>query len=514
MDAARRARERATLVAAILGLSLTILDQTVVFVALPAMDRDLALGLNGQQWVVNGYLLTLSAFLLLGGSLGDLFGRRRLFLYGLAAFGLASLCCALAPSAETLIAFRLLQGLSAAMLMPNTLALVTGSFEGEARAAAIGAWSAWGGLAAAIGPVVGGLLVDAFSWRAIFFLSLPIVSAAIALALWRVDETRGEDDFERRLDAPGAGLAAVALAGLSFTLIQGPAVGWASPTIIAATVVFMAAATAFVAHERRAYAPMLPLGLLRVRNFVAANAATLALYGAFNGAFFILIVYLQSALGYSAVAAGAATVPVAAMMLVLAARLGRLTSPLGPRRPMALGLLLVAGGLGMLTTLRPGDAYWAGVLPGMLVFGLGLAMTVPPLTNAAVSSVPGSRSGLASAVNTAVARTAGLLSVALLGLVFAVAFRATLATPAASAGAARVEMARASPTAALEPRIAGDAPPAVRRALTEATVDAYRAAMLTAVLVALLGAVVSWLGVRDPVGRTPSRRWLAGARRV
>lgn len=506
-------RERATLLAAILGLSVTILDQTVVFVALPAMERDLMLGFNGQQWVVNGYLLTLAAFLLLGGSLGDLFGRRRLFLYGLAGFGLASLACALAPTGETLIAFRLLQGLGAAMLMPNTLALITSCFEGKARAAAIGSWSAWGGLAAAIGPLVGGLLIEAFSWRAIFYLSLPIVAAAMAIALWRVEESRDEEATQRRLDASGAALAALALGGLSYALVQGPAIGWGSPTVIGAGIAFIAATAAFIARERRARSPMLPLGLFRIRNFVAANAATLALYGVFNGAFFLLIIYLQAALGYSALVAGTASVPVSLTMVLLASRLGRLTAPLGPSRPMAVGLTLVGGGLALLSTLDPDDSYWTGVLPGVLVFALGLALTVPPLTNAAVSSVPGPRSGLASAVNTAVARTAGLVFVAVLGLVFAVVFRATLPTPQASPDPAVIAEARDRPTGALESGIVDQAQAQVEALLVDATVDAYRAAMLAAVLVALLGALLAWRTVEDPADRRRLREWLKRLRR-
>ncbi len=506
-------RQRATLLAAILGLSVTILDQTVVFVALPTMERDLSLGLNGQQWVVNGYLLTLSAFLLLGGSLGDLLGRRRLFLYGLAGFGVASLACALAPTGETLIAFRLLQGLGAAMLMPNTLALITSCYQGKARAAAIGSWSAWGGLAAAIGPLVGGVLIEVFSWRAIFYLSLPLVAAAMGVALWRVGESRDEHASQRRLDASGAALAALTLGGLSYALVQGPAIGWSSPTMIAAAFTFVAAGAAFIARERHARAPMLPLGLFRIRNFVAANAATLALYGVFNGAFFVLIIYLQAALDYSALAAGTASVPVSLTMVALAARLGRLTAPLGPRRPMAFGLTLVGAGLGLLATLEPGDSYWTCVLPGVLVFAFGLALTVPPLTNAAVSSVPGSRSGLASAVNTAVARTAGLVFVALLGLVFAVVFRATLPTPQASANPGVIAEARDRPTAALESGIVDEAGADVEAALTDATVDAYHAAMLAAVLIALVGALVAWRAIEDPSDRRRLREWLKRLRR-
>jgi copper chaperone CopZ len=253
---------------------------------------------------------------------------------------------------------------------------------------------------------------------------------------------------------------------------------------------------------------MLPLGLFRIRNFVAANAATLALYGVFNGAFFLLIIYLQAALGYSALTAGTASVPVSLTMVALASRLGRLTSPLGPRRPMTLGLTLVAVGIGLLAWLDPGDSYWTGVLPGVLIFAFGLALTVPPLTNAAVSSVPGPRSGLASAVNTAVARTAGLVFVAVLGLIFAVVSRSQLPAPQASDNPAVIIDARDRPTAALESGIVDRAQPQLQTVLTDATVDAYRAAMLAAVLVALLGALLAWRTIEDPGDRCGLREWL------
>lgn len=507
----QRARERATLVAAVLGLSVTILDETVVFVALPAMERELALGLDGQQWVVNGYLLTLSAFLLLGGALADRFGRRRVFVLGLAGFGGASLACALAPSGETLIGFRLVQGLAAAMLMPSTLALIAGCFEGEARKAAIGSWSAWGGVAAAVGPLVGGVLIDAFSWRAIFLLSLPIVAAAVALTWWRVEESRAGDAGAGGLDGVGAALAALALAGLSLGLIRIPGAGLGAATVIGSLAGAVVAAAAFIVRERRTPQPMLPLGLFRIRNFTAANAATLALYGAFNGNFFILVIYLQTALGYSPLQAGAASVPLTVVMVGLASRLGRLTAPLGPRRPMVAGLVLVAAGLAVLARLEPGDGYWTAVLPGVLLFGLGLAFAVPPLTDAAVSSVPGARSGLASAVNNAVARTAALIFVALLGLIFAAGFRASLPDAATAEARRAFAQARERPTSALEPAVAG-ARPQVRRRLVDATVDAYRAATLAGVLVALAGVLVAWRGVRDPDDRPTLRTWALSLR--
>jgi len=415
------------------------------------------------------------------------------------------LACALAPSGESLIAFRLVQGLAAALVMPSTLALLTSCFTGPARGAAIGSWSAWGAVAAAVGPLVGGVLIQAFSWRAIFVLSLPLVIAAIAVTLWGVSESRDEPaDARRRLDYDyaGAALAAVALAGLSFALIQGPTRGFASAGVVGALTLSGVTALAFVARERSARMPMLPLGLFRVRNFTAANAATRALYGVFNGNFFIFVIYLQTALGYSPLAAGAAGVPLTLMMIAFASRFGALTAPLGPRRPMTLGLVLVSAGLVVLTLLRPGDGYVVHVLPGVLLFGLGLAFAVPPLTDAAVSSLPDSRAGLASAVNDAVARTAALLAVALIGLTFAVSFRSALQpSTSASSGQLRIiAQARERPTAALEPSVARGASARLRAALSTATVDAYRVAMGFGVAAGLVGALLAYLGVQDPRG--------------
>lgn len=318
-------QKRWTLVAATLGLSVTILDETVVFLALPAIERDLGIGLSGQQWVVNGYLLTLSALLLVGGALADLLGRRRFFLIGLSGFGAASLAAALSPSGGFLIGARLTQGFFAALVMPTTLAILTATFRGEERGAAIGSWAAWSGVAAAVGPLVGGVLIGALSWRWIFVLSLPIVAAAGAVGFRTVQESRDEKMDRSDLDFAGGLLAIMALGGLAFSLIQGPEVGWTAAGVIIAAALAAAALAAFLWRERRARSPMLPLDLFRSRNFSAANGATLALYGVFNGNFFILLIYLQTALDYTPLAAGAATLPVTLLMLGLSSRVGRVS---------------------------------------------------------------------------------------------------------------------------------------------------------------------------------------------
>ncbi len=364
-------RKRWTLVAAIIGLNITILDETVVFLALPAINRDLQVSLTGQEWIVNAYLLSLSALLLVGGSLADFLGRRRLFLYGLGAFGIASLACGLAPTGGVLIAFRLVQGAAAALVMPSTLALLTTSFRGEERGAAIGSWASWGAVAAAVGPPVAGVLIGAVSWRAIFFLSLPLVAAAMAIGLWAVEESRNEQITARHVDLVGAALAALGLGGLSFGLVQGPALGWGDASVLVAAAAGVLALAGFYIQERRTESPMLPLQLFRSRNFSAANGATLALYAIFNGNFFVLTIYLQTALGYSPLAAGLATLPITLLMITLASRLGRFAARTGPRLPMTAGLLLTGVGLGLLAFLQPGDSYPLHVLPGVIVLVSG-----------------------------------------------------------------------------------------------------------------------------------------------
>jgi len=500
-------RKRWTLIAAIIGLNITILDETVVLLALPAINRDLHVSLNGQEWIVNAYLLSLSALLLLGGSLADLFGRRRLFVYGLGAFGIASLACGLAPTGGVLIAFRLVQGAAAALVMPSTLALLTSSFSGEERGAAIGSWASWGAVAAAIGPLVAGVLIGAVSWRAIFFLSLPLVVAAIAIGAWTAQDSRNEQITLRQIDVIGTALAALGLGGLSFALVQGPAFGWDDPTVLLAAAIGLMGLAGFILYERRAKSPMLPLRLFRSRNFSAANGATLALYAVFNGNFFILTIYLQTVLGYSPLAAGLATLPVTLLMIGLASRLGRLAVRTGPRMPMSLGILLTGVGLGLLAFVEPGDSYFLHVLPGVVVFGLGLALTVPPLTNTAVSAVPDSQAGIASGVNDEAARVAALLGVAIVGLVFATAFRMSLERPNPTVDLERarvIQLARDQPSGALQIAMPPRLRPQLLPELRSASINAYRGAMGAGVLIAMAGALVAFLGIRNPAEPPPA----------
>jgi EmrB/QacA subfamily drug resistance transporter len=401
------------LLATVLGSGIAFLDATVVNVALPTIGEELDAGIAGLQWVVNAYTLTLSGFLLLGGSLGDHYGRRRVFVVGVVWFAAASLLCGVAPSVEALVAARALQGIGGALLTPGSLAIIEASFRAEDRGAAIGAWSGLGGVTAAIGPFLGGWLVQAASWRWIFLINLPLAVVVVWVARRHVPESR-DPGAGRGLDYTGAALAAAGLAGVVYALTDGPALGWTSPRILLAGVVGVAALVAFVLWERRSRHPMLPLDIFASRQFTAANLVTFAVYGALGGALFLMPIQLQRVVGFSPLAAGVALIPITLVMLLLSARAGRLSARIGPRLPMTLGPLLVAAGFVLYTRIGPGASYLTDVLPGMLVFALGLTLTVAPLTATVLAAAAAEHAGIASAVNNDVARTAGLLAVAIL----------------------------------------------------------------------------------------------------
>lgn len=405
---------RWVILATVLGSGIAFLDGTVVNVALPAIDADLDAGISGLQWTIDAYLLTLSAFLLLGGSLGDLYGRRRIFVYGLAGFAGASLLCALAPTTELLVAARALQGGAAALLVPGSLAIISTSFHRDDTGRAIGAWSGLSGVTTAIGPFLGGYLVDSVSWRWIFVINLPLAALAMWIASRHVPETMTGG---ARVDPAGAVTAAVALGGVTYGLIEGPVRGWSSAGVVGALGAGLASAAAFVGVERRHAHPMLPFQIFRSRQFSGANAATLLVYFALSGAMFFLVIELQRELGYSALEAGAALIPITIFLLLLSARAGALAARIGRRLPMTAGPLVAALGLALMTTVGPGAGYVTGVLPSVALFSLGLALTVAPLTTAVLAAVPQEHAGIGSGVNNAVARAAGLLAVALLPLV-------------------------------------------------------------------------------------------------
>jgi EmrB/QacA subfamily drug resistance transporter len=400
---------RGIIAAAALGSSLAFLDSTVVNVALPAIAADLDAGVTGLQWTLDAYLVTLSALLLLGGSLGDLYGRRQVFLAGLAGFTVASMLCGFAPTTPALVVARGLQGVAAALLVPGSLAIISATFHPDDRGAAVGAWSGLTGVSTAVGPFLGGWLIDAASWRWIFFINLPVAVAAVLITRRWVPETRGAAGT--RPDVGGALAASIGLGAVAFALIEGPGDG-AWPWV--AGVAGVVALVVFVVLQRRVPSPMLPLGLFASRQFTGANLTTLAVYAGLGGALFLVVLQLQTTLGYSALEAGAALVPITGLMLVLSARAGALAQRIGARPLMTAGPAIMAVGLVLFAQIEPGTSYWTGVLPAATVFGLGLATTVAPLTAAVLAAVDEEHLGVGSGVNNAVARVAGLFAVAVL----------------------------------------------------------------------------------------------------
>jgi EmrB/QacA subfamily drug resistance transporter len=402
------------LVVAVAGSGMAFLDGTVVNVALPDIGRDFDATTGSLQWILNGYLLTLASLILLGGSLGDRYGRRRLFVIGVGLFTFASLLCAAAPNAETLIGARLLQGVGGALLTPGSLAIIEASFRPGDRARAIGAWSGLGGVATAFGPLLGGWLIGAISWRAIFLINLPIGIFVAWAATKHVPETR-DPMASGRIDVAGAVLAALGLAGATYALIEAPEMK--TPALVwGAAAIGLASLVAFFAVERRVASPMLPLEIFRSRQFSAANAVTFVVYAALGGFFFLLVAFLQISLGYSPIAAGAASLPVTFLMLLFSARAGALAQRIGARLPLTVGPLIIAVGLLMLTQIDAGSSYLTAVLPGIVVFGIGLTLVVAPVTATVLAAADSRHSGIASGVNNAVARVASLLAVAVLPL--------------------------------------------------------------------------------------------------
>src|SRR5919202_5964518 len=400
--------------AAVLGSSLAMVDATVVNIALPALGSDLQAGFAGLQWTVTGYTLTLASFILLGGSLGDRYGRRRIFVLGTVWFAVASALCALAPNIEVLVASRALQGVGGALLTPGSLAIIDASFVPEDRGKAIGTWSGFGGIASAVGPFVGGYLVAGPGWRWVFLINLPLAAIVVAIALRHVPESR-DAQAATRLDVLGAVLGAIGLGGVTYALIAAGG-GW-SAGVWLSFVLGVVALFAFVLNERRSPYPMLPPGLFANRQFTAANLVTFVVYAALGGLFFFLVVDLQVVAGFSPLLAGSALLPVTVIMLALSARAGALAARIGPRLPMSLGPLVAACGTLLLLRIRPGASYLLDVLPPVAVLGLGLALIVAPLTTTVLAAVQAQHAGVASGVNNAVARAAGLLAVAVLPLV-------------------------------------------------------------------------------------------------
>jgi EmrB/QacA subfamily drug resistance transporter len=404
---------RWVIVATVLGSGMAAIDATVVGIALPTIGRQFHASLGTLQWVVTGYTLTLASLLLLGGSLGDHFGRRRIFAIGVVWFTLASATCAVVPGTTALIIARILQGIGGALLTPGSLAILQASFDPNDRGRAIGAWSGLGGVATAAGPLLGGYLIAAASWRFIFVINVPLGVVVLLLSIRHVPESR-DPTASRHIDVLGAVLATVALAGVTYGLIEGPEQGWTKPAVATMLAAGIVASAAFILVERTSSAPMLPLSVFRLRQFTVTNGVTFIVYAALGGALFLLPVQLQVADHYSPLESGVALLPLTLIMLALSARSGKLATKIGPRLQMSVGPVVVGVGLALLARVTTDSDYLSGVLPAVLVFGFGLAITVAPLTATALAAVPSEHSGLASAVNNDVARIGSLIAVAVL----------------------------------------------------------------------------------------------------
>jgi EmrB/QacA subfamily drug resistance transporter len=419
--------------ATVLGSAMAGIDATVVGIALPTIGRAFHAGVSELQWVTNAYTLTLAGLLLLGGSLGDRYGRRRVFQFGTAWFAIASLLCGVAPDSAALIGARALQGVGAALLTPGSLAILQASFARDDRSRAIGAWAGLGGVATAAGPFLGGWLISAVSWRLIFYINLPVAIAVLVISARHVPESR-DPTITGRLDVLGAAVFSLALAALTYGLTEGASLGWGSPATLTAIVAGTALLGIFGVVELTQKPPLLPLGIFRSAQFSGDNAVTFVVYAGLGGALFLLPIQLQQVLGFSPFQAGISLLPITVIMLALSARSGALAARIGPRLQMSVGPLLVAAGLALLARVGPGVGYIAGVLPALLVLGFGLAVTVAPLTSTALAAAPSEHSGIASAVNNDVARIGSLVAVALLPSLAGITGKSYLHPAAFSAG--------------------------------------------------------------------------------
>jgi EmrB/QacA subfamily drug resistance transporter len=503
MAAAPPGRQTLILVAAILGTTVVTVDSTVVNVALPAIEDDLGGGLAGQQWVSNAYLVTLGSLLLIGGSLGDIFGERRVFALGVAGFGVTSVACAIAPTVEILVAARALQGVAGAVLTPAALAVIVANFAPDERGKAVGAWTAWGGIGTVLGPLVGGQLVDTASWRWIFAINVPIVIVTMILILRVVPQAR-ERDPNARVDVVGALLCALGLAGMTFGLIEQPLRGWSDPAVALPLIVGALLFAAFLVWEARTSHPMLPLPLFRRHNFAIGNLETFAMYGGLGLLFFFLILFLQQIAGYSALAAGTASLPVTLLMFGLSMRFGALADRHGPRFFMGVGPLVTAAGLALFLRLDADVNYLTDLLPALLVFGLGLSMTVAPLTATVLADADDSNAGIASGVNNAIARVAGLVAIAAVGAVVASSFGSKLDEEVGRAAdrpevASALEGARDQPLSAVSVEgVPEEVRATVREAGEDASVYAFRVGIGISTALVALGGIMGLVGIRNP----------------
>jgi EmrB/QacA subfamily drug resistance transporter len=406
--------QRWTLIGSILGSGAVFIEGSVTSVALPAIARDLHLGMAGLQWTMNGYLLTMSALILLGGALGDRYSRRKVFAWGLVAFAIASAGCAVAPNLTLLVIARVLQGIAGGLLVPNSLALLETTFTGEARGVAIGHWASWSAISTAIGPLVGGWIVDATSWRFIFVVVVPFaIAGAIAITV-AGRSIKEKDGSKESVDYVGAALITLGLGAVVGALILGPAGGFTTLYPASLGIAGICLLIAFFIVEHRSEHPLLPLDAFASRQFSGVNAVTLVVYAAMSGLFFLLMLELQNVLHYSALAAGASLLPINGLMLVISPIAGRISESRGAKWPMTCGSVVAAIGMVLFARVQPGAGYWTSVLPAAIVFGVGLSVLVAPLTTVALASLGEKKAGLASGVNNAVARVAGLLATAII----------------------------------------------------------------------------------------------------
>ncbi|HET9094960.1 MAG TPA: MFS transporter [Solirubrobacteraceae bacterium] len=490
--------QRLTLIACILGSSAAFLDATIVNVALPAIRASLHGGLTLQEWVVDAYLLTLGSLLLVGGSLGDVLGRRRIFMAGMAGFGAASAACAIAPDPALLVGARAVQGIAAALLVPSNLALIMDTFPEQRRSAAIGTWTAWTGIATVAGPLLGGLLVQVASWRWVFAINLPLVLVTLWLA--RAIPSTGRDP-NARVDWIGGLLVALGLAGPIFALIEQPLYGWGSPRVAGALLAGVGLLVAFGWWERRRRAPMLPFSIFRVRAFAVGNLSTFLLYGGLSLAMFFLVVFLQQVGGYRPLLAGLSSLPASVLLFLLARRFGALADRLGPRLFMGVGPIVAGAGLLLLLGVGAHPAYTTEVLPAVGLFGLGMSITVAPLTATVLSAAPAAHAGIASGVNNAIARVSGLIAIAAGGAVVAARFSSVVRRGLVARGAPAVggRAIRGAASGTLQIHVPTGFPVAARAhvqaVLEHASVSAFHLAMLLAGTLAIAAGAVSLLGI-------------------
>jgi EmrB/QacA subfamily drug resistance transporter len=510
-------QKRLALIACIVGSAIVFIDGTVVNVALPAIRNDLDTGLADQQWIVSAYLLTLGSLILIGGSLSDLFGRRRVFALGTALFGVTSLLCAIAPNPELLIAARALQGVAGALLVPSTLATIVAVFPEAERGRAIGTWTAWSGISTVVGPLAGGALIDVASWRWVFALNLLPVAATLYLIATALPESLDERDEHVHVDVLGAVLCALGLAGPVLALIEQPSYGWGDPRVFVPLIAGIGFFGAFIVQELRSPEPMLPLSLFKRRNFAIGNLATLTIYAGLGAALFFLTLFLQETAGYSALEGGLALMPLTIMMFFLSSRFGALADRHGPRFFMAAGPMIAGAGLLLLLMVGRDADYLTQVLPGLLLFGLGLSMTVAPLTATVLGDADERHAGIASGVNNAIARVAGLLAIAAIGAIVSAQFvssvdsnlsgdRLSSAARDAVADAKKRPLTGEVPTSVPAPQR-----PPLEDAFKDASVTAFRVGIGIGGILVVLGGIVSAIGIRNPRRKVAAAECPGGA---